>query len=169
MAAVAASDARLFGIAVTGIVAVGGDHCPCALQFGRAEEHAFVLEERRLPNQVGAGGEVAPLRLSGPDTMPVDGLLRSLPALLTGRPAAGDLEFTLLGLATKAGAKRTAFVATLRLHGGAEPSELKVRLIPDTVRPFSFAWPADCSVDRWLRGLERATRRCPSFAPLAGG
>jgi hypothetical protein len=101
--------------------------------------------------------------------MPVDSLLRSLPALLTGRPAAGDCEFTLLGLATKTGVERTAFVATLRLHGDARPSELQVRLMPDTIRPFGFAWPADCSIDRWLRGLERASRRCPSFAPFAGG
>lgn len=162
-----ASDGRLFGIVVTGIAVIGADHCPCSLRLERSDEHTFVVEERRLPNQVAPGVEGAPLRLSGPDTMPVDCLLRSLPELLTGRQATGDVEFTLYGLATRTAADRTAFVAKVRLCGGAKPSELHVRLAPDTIRRFSFDWPPDCTVDRWLRGLERTSRRCRSFAQIA--
>jgi hypothetical protein len=157
--------ARLFGFVVTGIVVIGGDHCPCALRLGRSGERTFAFEEWRLPNQIRSDGAEAPLRMSGPGAMPIDGVLRSVPAMLTGVPATGDLEYSLLGVATKSALERTAFVAEVRLRAAAdEPSDIQVRLAPETARPFGFAWNRDCTIDRWLRELERASRRCPSFA-----
>ncbi|HEU0114689.1 MAG TPA: hypothetical protein VFQ80_08430 [Thermomicrobiales bacterium] len=164
-----ANGARLFGFVVTGIVVIGAEHCPCTVRLERTGERTFALEEWRLPNQIGPGDGVAPLQLSGPDAMPVDGLLRSLPALLTGRPAEGDVDFTLLGVATRPTCERTAFVAAVQLRGGAAPSEMRVRLVPDVIRPFGFAWPRDCTVDQWLRALERASRRCAALAGHCGG
>ncbi|HET7092736.1 MAG TPA: hypothetical protein VFI22_04635 [Thermomicrobiales bacterium] len=149
---------------------IGAEHCPCTVRLGRSGERTFAFEEWRLPNQIGRGGDIAPLQMSGPDAMPVDGVLRALPALLTGKPAAGDLDFTLLGVASRAASERIAFVAAVHLVGEAdEPNEIRVRIVPETMRPFGFTWPRDCTIDRWLRALERASRRCPSLTARGGG
>jgi hypothetical protein len=166
MRAVTTSDAQLFGVVVTGIVVIGANHCPCTVRLGRTGAGTFSFEEASLPNQISANGS-PPLRVCGPDAMPVDSLLRSLPALLTGKPVIGDIDFTLLGVGANPTADRAAFVAAIRLRSGANQlSDLRVRLVPDTSRPTGFAWASDCTIDRWLRNLERATRRCPSFATI---
>lgn len=158
-----ASGMRLFDIVVTGIVVIGSEQHPCTFRLGRSAERTFAFEECRLLNRIGSSQADPPLHVSGPDAMPIDDLLRALPALLTGKPASGDLDFTLLGVVTKPAIDHAAFVAAIRLRTGAGTrSELRVRLAPDTMRPFGFTWPRECTVDRWLRDLERASRRCPS-------
>ena len=161
-----ASSMALFNMNIAGVALIDGQPHAYTLHIEQTAHQTFALEARRLSPQTLP--EAPPtLRLSGPDSLPINSVIRTVVEFLTDQRADDDLDATLLGVAVMPTLDPTALAVTIRLRRDTDdPSSLQIRFVPEIRRSLEFDWTSDWKIYRWLQGLKRSTMRCPLTEPI---
>jgi hypothetical protein len=162
-----ASDRVLFNMNIVGVALIDGQPRSCALRLEQTPNQTFALEARRLSPQTFPHAAPPLLRLSGPDSMPINSVFRAVAELVSGQRADDDLAYMLFGISVMSTIDPTTLAMTIHLRRSVDdPCRLHIRFAPAIRRSIEFQWTCDWTVDRWLQGLKRTTLRCPLAEPI---
>jgi hypothetical protein len=162
-----ANDTALLTMHIAGVALIDGQERSYTLQIEQTAQQTFALEARRLSAQTLSDGSAPALRLSGPDSMPINSVFRAVAEFLTDQQADDDLDYMLFGISVMPTIDPTTLAMTIRLRRDAgDPSSLHIDFVPAIRRSLEFQWTRDWAIHRWLQDLKRMATRCPLTEPI---